>query len=378
MARPKKYNKLPANLYKKVDRRRSTATYRYKHPQTGKFHSLGTNESNAIEAAYHLNNHLMTADTETSQLMNRVLGKTKTFSEHLNWYENHALVERRNRTNQPLANKTLSEYRRYISVFQKEWGHLIPANIHHGIITKFLNKNPPNTANKYRSLLHNIFRYAVAENLLRSNPVDATIKRQESKTRERLPLDWYQAIYKAAEEREDLWFRNALDIARYSLLRREDIVLLKFEHLIDGTLQVIPKKTQNNTHKALAIEGLTWLVEQCRDSLLSPFLIHRKPQRMRRRDADRKEHYTQVMPNYLSHAFQYYRDEVLHLCDDLEPAQRPSFHEIRAMGADLYRQAGWSESAIQALLGHADKSMTDKYLEGHGIRFEIVKAGKHQ
>ncbi|MDD2750456.1 MAG: tyrosine-type recombinase/integrase, partial [Acidithiobacillus sp.] len=53
------------------------------------------------------------------------------------------------------------------------------------------------------------------------------------------------------------------------------------------------------------------------------------------------------------------------VCNGLRQEQRPSFHEIRALGAELYRQAGWTDDAIQRLLGHSTEKMTKHYLDKH-------------
>ena len=44
---------------------------------------------------------------------------------------------------------------------------------------------------------------------------------------------------------------------------------------------------------------------------------------------------------------------------------KPSFHEIRSLGADLYRRSGRAEADIQRLLGHTTAAMTAHYLDGH-------------
>ncbi|MGB1012434.1 MAG: tyrosine-type recombinase/integrase, partial [Thiolinea sp.] len=83
-----------------------------------------------------------------------------------------------------------------------------------------------------------------------------------------------------------------------------------------------------------------------------------------------KVHWTQVAPDMVTREFAEIRDR-LGICSELEPVQRPSFHEIRALGADLYRQAGYPEEWIQSLLGHEDREMTAKYLAGHG-HIEVI------
>ena len=63
----------------------------------------------------------------------------------------------------------------------------------------------------------------------------------------------------------------------------------------------------------------------------------------------------------LTRAFANLRDRT-----SLHPAVNPpTLHEIRGLGANLYRKAGWEDSAVQLLLGHATESMTRGYLDKH-------------
>ncbi|WP_133144363.1 tyrosine-type recombinase/integrase [Pseudomonas fragi] len=57
--------------------------------------------------------------------------------------------------------------------------------------------------------------------------------------------------------------------------------------------------------------------------------------------------------------------------------ERPTFHEIRALGAWLYEQQGFAQDDIQGLMGHADVKMTAHYHSGHGpeaVIYHKVKA----
>ncbi len=53
--------------------------------------------------------------------------------------------------------------------------------------------------------------------------------------------------------------------------------------------------------------------------------------------------------------------------------EKPTFHEIRALGADLARKSGWPEREIQKLLGHKTISMTEKYLDRHEINWDKIE-----
>lgn len=48
-------------------------------------------------------------------------------------------------------------------------------------------------------------------------------------------------------------------------------------------------------------------------------------------------------------------------CDDLDPAPRPTFHEIRSLGVHLYEKAGFSREYIMALSGYATEAMFERY-----------------
>ena len=64
----------------------------------------------------------------------------------------------------------------------------------------------------------------------------------------------------------------------------------------------------------------------------------------------------------------HYRPEArgaTHAYDHVPAGERPTFHEIRALGAWLYEQQNFPVEYIQALMGHADEKMAKHYQEGH-------------
>ena len=67
MARPRKknYQGLPPNLH--FDK--NTAFYRYRHPETGKYHPMGKDRSKAASAAKQLNSLLMPGQDLIAQVM---------------------------------------------------------------------------------------------------------------------------------------------------------------------------------------------------------------------------------------------------------------------------------------------------------------------
>ncbi|HIE1098891.1 MULTISPECIES: tyrosine-type recombinase/integrase [Stenotrophomonas] len=187
----------------------------------------------------------------------------------------------------------------------------------------------------------------------------------------RLTLDVYRAIWDQAAP----WLRNAMDLSLVTLLRREDVVTVKFSDVRDGHLWMVPSKTEGSTNVRLqiAVAGpLLDLLTRCRDDVVSPFVIHRLPEKARPSDKRAKDraHHTQVLPEQLSRAFAKARDAA-----GVGGEAPPTFHEIRSLGGALLRDAGWTTEEVQVLMGHASKSMTEHYLDGHDAPWTEVHAG---
>jgi hypothetical protein len=69
----------------------------------------------------------------------------------------------------------------------------------------------------------------------------------------------------------------------------------------------------------------------------------------RREQIDAKDHWTSVTPDYLTKEFSKARDAA-HAYDHVPAGERPTFHEIRALGAWLYEQQNFPMDYIQALM----------------------------
>lgn len=85
-----------------------------------------------------------------------------------------------------------------------------------------------------------------------------------------------------------------------------------------------------------------------------------------------RTHHTQVLLEQAERAF----DEVREKSGLYKPTDNPPvLHEIRSLGAALYREQGWPEWQVQMLLGHSEIQMTRHYLKGHEAPWEKVTAG---
>jgi integrase len=289
------------------------------------------------------------------------------FESFLDQFENKIMVEN------DLAEATTREYKNRLVHVRKHLGKKPIDEISVKEIADFMDLFPPKTSNKYRKFLMLVFKYAIGKGLCHDNPAEKTLACKTSKSRTRLSLEGFVAIYEKAEQ----WLKNAMDIALQTLQRREDIVNIKRTDNKDGYLYVIQSKTKKHGEAAyLRIkveEPLKEVINRCRDDLLSPYLIHRKPDRAHKQNykAKSKKHYTQVTPGYLTKAFAEIRDQ-LELFKNIEKKKLPTFHEIRSLGIKLYEDQGID---AQELAGHKNRAMTDKYKEGHDISWTDVKAG---
>jgi len=98
------------------------------------------------------------------------------------------------------------------------------------------------------------------------------------------------------------------------------------------------------------------------DAIASPFLIHRRPDRMQRRWLVGKEDWTYVNGRYLTRAFKAVRHRVRRF-KALPERQWLTFHEIRGLGSRLCLERGMSKAAIQELMTHSSQKTTEIYLE---------------
>jgi len=223
--------------------------------------------------------------------------------------------------------------------------------------------------NKWRFSLVMLWKLAVAKHLAEANEPEKIEQRSTSKklemnqkVRQQLDLDGYRAIHKIAQP----WLKIAMEQSLVTLQARQEVCNMRLDHYRDGWLFVIRDKTSGDSDMAFIKIAMTAQLEdilaRSKDGLHSPYLIHRRPDMRKRRQINAKPHWTYVNPDYLSKGFGKARDKAA-VYAHLKPAERPTFHEIRGLGARLYRAQGVAESAIQALMTHAHQRTTQIYLE---------------
>lgn len=355
---------LPKNLY-------SYATgYVYKHPQTGKRHGMGADRNRAIAAANILNQKLETS----SDLVSRVIGG-KTLTEVLERFRAEYLPDRQ------YSERTASEVEYRLKRYDREMGGRSWESITLQFLSNWLKPLTREAYRKHRAQWIEIYRFACSVGLAENNIAEVTLgKAPAERVRKRWTLEQYQATRKQAEP----WLRIAMDLALISLQRREDLVNMRHDDIKNGRLLV----TQSKTDKRLAIKlgpALSGVIQQSKSQgILCPYIIARKPIRDKR-GADGKplgkDHAFKLTPNMLTKAVAKARDKAVDedgetlLFADYGAGERPTLHELRSLGAHLYREKGYDEEYIQALLGHATAKMTAVYLDGHKeVEYDEVSA----
>jgi hypothetical protein len=217
-----------------------------------------------------------------------------------------------------------------------------------------------------------LWKFALSRKFADANEAEkveerSTSKKLEMNQKRRLPMN--VAGFKAIHAAAPAWLKIAMEQSLVSLQARTEICNTQHKHYRDGYLFVIRDKISGDSDMAFIKIRLTAQLEDIRsralklDSVASPYLIHRAPDRRYRKIAKSLPHWTYIRPDYLTKAFAEAR-EASGIYAHLEPDQRPSFHEIRGLGARLYQDRGVPEADIQALMTHSSKRTTEIYLDG--------------
>lgn len=386
-ARPRKreYRHLPEYLIFDKDR----SVYKFTLI-TGKKKNIGKDRAVAIAIAREYNLRMRPTNVPSVEILVResggVTGEAKPFAEHVDH-----IMERAIENERPSQN-TLDDWNND-ALRVKEFFISIPAcDIELEHVNAYINhyhaEASANVQNRKVSFLKKLFSYAVDESLMLDNPATRKkMRRTEEKKRQRLSLDNFKAIRRAAEP----WLRTAMDLAlqttharlevsriRYSIREPKDgicgcVWLEQPENGIYGTLYIHRQKVQKKeaSHVAIPIgEELKRIIDDSRDNVASPFVVHRIPERQVKRSKE-VSHPTQVAPDYLSRSFSSTRDK-LGLCDNLPMDERPTFHEIRALAAHLFDQQGIDP---QGRMAHSDAQSTKIYTQNH-INWVVVPHGE--
>ena len=365
-ARPRKNNISIPNLYPLFSRKVNKVYWRYKHPITGKIHSLGTDEAEATAIAIEANKRL--AEQQTRQIMaitDRISTSSGKSISTNTWLERYWKIQQERLKSGDIKENTIKQKAKPVSLLKERVGmKLISAvNVRDvaQILDEYLAEGQPRMAQVIRSVLIDVFKEAqhAGEVPPGYNPALATKQPRRKITRQRLTLEEWQKIFDIADENHK-YMGNAMLLAIVTGQRLGDISRMKFSDIWDDHLHVEQEKTGSKIAIPLALRcnAINWslrdVISRCRDYAVSPYLVHFF------RTTSQAERGAQVKPRTLTMNFSKARDNA-----DIDWGQGTpaTFHEQRSLSERLYKAQGIN---TKDLLGHKTQQQTDRYHDDRG------------
>ena len=354
-------------MYLKINSSNGRDYYRYVNAPAGKDVSLGTNRGEAIRAANQANSILITRTDLTESIIGTRMKLSDLCAKYLNVVEKNI----DNFSDSLIAERKtmMNKVKKYMPDLPLEQFTLLKINELFDLVydpeEDDEDSGTPHARNATRKNLKMMMQYALTKGYItgNSNPVDLTKPVKTKRVMKRHTYEGWMAIYDHPECPQ--WLRCAMNVGLTTLQRRADILSILMPKSTDTYIEVIQQKTEKYSDMGyLKIEitpELKAIVNQCRDNIVSPFLIHRKPLI---RNAGREDgvHYTKVYPKYLSDEFKRIRD-LANPYPDLAMNEQPGFHQGRALGIYLIQKQ--TKEYPQQLAGHANPEMTENYGKGH-------------
>lgn len=360
MARPRKYNVTIPGLSCFTDARTKRVYWRYKHPVTGKFHGLGTDETEAKAIATEANTRL--AESAMKNMVNvrdRIAASVNKSISVSGWSERYLALQDRRLKDGDIKPATFKIRRIVVNVLNAEMGikalDAVTVRDMHTLLESYLEQGKATMANTVRSVSGDYFREAQLAGEVAGgfNPALATRAPKIKVMRSRLDLEQWREIYAAAESTH--YIQRAMFLAIVTGQRSGDISKMKFADIWDDHLHVQQEKTGARLAIPLALRcealgiSLKEVIAQCRDKILSPYIIHHHC------DSGLATRGSQVLAASLTTHFRKARDLTRIEWPEGTP---PTFHEQRSLSERLYRAQGID---TKTLLGHSSQKMTDKY-----------------
>lgn len=365
-ARPRKNNVSVPNLYPLYSRKVNKVYWRYKHPVTGKFHSLGTNEAEAIAIATEANSRL--AEQRTRKILaisDRIAtskGKAITTS---TWLDRYQAIQDDRLESGDIKLNTYKQKAKPVSLLRERAGMKLISSVDvrdiAQLLDEYITAGQPRMAQVVRSVLIDVFKEAqhYGEVPPGYNPALATKQPRRKITRQRLNLEEWQKIFDIADA-SHRYMGNAMLLALVTGQRLGDISRMKFSDIWDDHLHVIQEKTGSKIAipLSLRLNAINWslrdVVARCRDYAVSPYLVHFF------RTTSQAERGAQVKANTLTMNFSKARDLA---GIDWGKGSPATFHEQRSLSERLYKEQGID---TRKLLGHKTQQQTDRYHDDRG------------
>lgn len=371
-ARPRKNNVSVPNLHPLYSRKVNKVYWRYKHPITGKFHALGTDEAEAIVIATEANTRL--AEQRSRQIMaisdKIATSKGKAITAHT-WLDRYWKIQSERLESGDIKLNTYKQKAKPVALLRERVGTKPISSVNVRDIAEILEfyvaEGQPRMAQVIRSVLIDVFKEAqhYGEVPPGYNPALATKQPRRRISRQRLNLDEWHKIFAIADARHQ-YMGNAMLLALVTGQRLGDISNMKFSDIWDDHLHVIQEKTGSKLAIPLSLKlnAIDWslrdVVARCRDYAISPYLIHFF------RSTSMAERGAQVKSNTITMNFSKARDKAEINWGDGTPA---TFHEQRSLAERLYETQGVN---TQKLLGHKSVNQTALYHDDRGKNWIVL------
>ena len=373
-ARPRSHKISIPNLYCKLDKRTGKVYWQYKHPTTGRFHSLGTDEEEAKQVANEAN--AIIAEQRTRQILSvnerlsRMKGK-RTDITVTEWIDKYIVIQEERLRNNELRPNSFRQKNKPLRLFREHCGMRYLKDIETIDIAEITdaikNDGFSRMAQVVRIVLVDVFKEAQHAGYVPPgyNPAMATKQPRHKVTRQRLSLEEWKSIYEAAETMQP-YLQCGMLLALVTGQRLGDICRMKFSDIWDDMLHIEQEKTGSRLAIPLDLKcdalGLTLrdVVSKCRDAVISKYLVHFRHSTSQATRGD------SVSSSSLTTSFKKARNK----CGiEWEKGTAPTFHEQRSLSERLYEAQGVD---TQKLLGHKSPQQTAKYHDDRGKDWTVI------
>lgn len=373
-ARPRSHKISIPNLYCKLDKRTGKVYWQYKHPTTGRFHSLGTDEAEAKQVANEANTII--AEQRTRQILSvnerlsRMKGK-RTDITVTEWIDKYIVIQEERLRNNELRPNSFRQKNKPLRLFREHCGLRYLKDIETIDIAEITdaikNDGFSRMAQVVRIVLVDVFKEAQHAGYVPPgyNPAMATKQPRHKVTRQRLSLEEWKSIYEAAETMQP-YLQCGMLLALVTGQRLGDICRMKFSDIWDDMLHIEQEKTGSRLAIPLDLKcdalGLTLrdVVSKCRDAVISKYLVHFRHSTSQATRGD------SVSSSSLTTSFKKARNK----CGiEWEKGTAPTFHEQRSLSERLYEAQGVD---TQKLLGHKSPQQTAKYHDDRGKDWTVI------
>ncbi len=233
------------------------------------------------------------------------------------------------------------------------------------LVERLVSDGKMRQAQAVRSRMVALFDRAQSLGWMHSNPAQPTSTPTPTIKRTRLTLESFKAIYAVADQVAE-WLPQAMRLALVTGADRQTIAGLQRSNIADGMMTYKRGKTQAwiAVPLSLRLDVMGWTLAEVvnhRSGVISPYLVHHV------RTYGNAPAGSPVFVDRISKAF----TAAAELAGFADAA--PTFHELRSLASRLYKAQGGVD--VQALLGHADQKMTDKYQDPRGVEPVKVRVG---